>query len=291
MNAFHANIPALRRFLARHPRLAVISGAGISIASGIPAYRDRAGVWQHSKPITHQEFISDPARRRRYWSRSLLGWPAVRDARPNGAHLALAHLERLGHIQLLITQNVDRLHQRAGSAAVVDLHGRVDQVRCLACASTVAREVIQQQLLRDNPQTTSQAALLLPDGDAEIGEELVAQMKVPHCASCGGTLIPDVVFFGGTVPPERVAACNDAVAAADALLVVGSSLQVFSGFRFCRLARERGKPIAIINPGSTRADPLADLKLSSDCEPLLAALAAGASGKPESRPSAAGNPS
>jgi NAD-dependent SIR2 family protein deacetylase len=291
MDEFHANVPALRRFLAQYPRLAVISGAGISVASGIPAYRDRAGVWQHSKPITHQEFISDPARRRRYWSRSLLGWPAVRDARPNRAHLALAQLERLGHIHLLITQNVDRLHQRAGSAAVVDLHGRVDQVRCLACAGTVAREVVQQQLLRDNPQAARKAPLLRPDGDAEIDEELVARMTVPDCTRCGGTLIPDVVFFGGTVPRERVAACNDAVAAADALLVIGSSLQVFSGFRFCRLARDQGKPIAIINPGSTRADPLAALKLSSDCEPLLVALAASTSGTPAVLPSVAGSPS
>jgi len=275
MNPIHATVPVLRRFLADFPRLVVISGAGVSIASGIPAYRDRAGGWQHSPPITHQEFVSDPARRRRYWARSLLGWPTVRDARPNGAHLALARLEQRGHVHLLITQNVDRLHQRAGSAAVIDLHGRVDRVRCLACAATVSREVIQQQLLRDNPGPGSHAAAVRPDGDADIGDELIAEMTIPTCAGCGGTLMPDVVFFGGTVPRERVDACRDAIAEADALLAVGSSLQVYSGFRFCRLARDLGKPIAIINPGTTRGDPLATVKLAADCEPLLAALAQG----------------
>ena len=270
--------------------MVVLSGAGLGIASGIPAYRDRAGVWQHSKPITHQEFVSEHQRRQRYWARSLLGWPTVRDARPNAAHLALARLERQGHIHLLITQNVDRLHQRAGSSNVIDLHGRLDQVRCLGCASAVSREVVQQRLLRDNPHSPVQAARLRPDGDTEPGAGLIAHIRIPACAVCGGTLMPDVVFFGGTVPKERVNACNRAIAGADALLVVGSSLQVYSGFRFCRLASELGKPIAIINPGTTRADPLASLKLEADCEPLLTALAA-ASPAPARHPSAVDSPS
>jgi len=274
MTPAHASLPSLRNFVANHRRLVVITGAGISISSGIPAYRDEEGTWQHSAPITHQEFISDIARRRRYWSRSLLGWPAVRDARPNAAHRALAQLEQLGHVDLLITQNVDRLHQRAGSSAVVDLHGRLDRVRCLACCDLVSREVIQQRLLRANASQETRTAGARPDGDADVEGEWVARLAVPECARCGGTLIPDVVFFGGTVPGERVQACADAIADADALLVVGSSLQVYSGFRFCRLARKLDKPIALINPGLTRADPLADLKLLSECEPLLSALAA-----------------
>lgn len=276
MSAFHTNAPSLRDFVAKHRRLVVITGAGISISSGIPAYRDRDGIWQHSAPITHQEFVSDAARRRQYWARSLLGWPAVRDARPNAAHRALAQLEQLGHIELLITQNVDRLHQRAGSVAVIDLHGRLDQVRCLDCADLVSREVIQQRLSRDNPRRAAQSASARPDGDADVSEEWVESITVPDCTQCGGTLIPDVVFFGGTVPGERVQICYDAIAEADALLAVGSSLQVYSGFRFCRLASKLNKPIALINPGNTRADPLAALKLSSECEPLLTALAAGA---------------
>ena len=291
MNTALATAAALNRFLRDYPGLVVLSGAGLSIASGIPAYRDGAGVWQHSKPITHQEFVGEPERRRRYWARSLVGWPIMRDARPNAAHLALALLERRGHIQLLITQNVDRLHQRAGSSAVIDLHGRVDQVRCLGCANEVSREVVQQQLLRDNPHQPMHAALVRPDGDAEPGAELVAQIRIPACGRCGGTLIPDVVFFGGTVPRERVEACNEAIAGADALLVVGSSLQVYSGFRFCRLARDLGKPIAIINPGVTRGDPLATLKLEADCEPLLTALAGATNPPPYPRPSAVDSPS
>jgi NAD-dependent SIR2 family protein deacetylase len=277
MTPIQANLPSLRRFLADHPRLVVITGAGISASSGIPTYRDREGTWRHSKPITHQEFVSDPARRRRYWARSLHGWPIVRDAKPNVAHRALAQLEQLGHIHLLITQNVDRLHQRAGSENVVDLHGRVDRVRCMACEALLHRNEIQQQLLQDNTLHNAQPAATRPDGDAEANTEFEEQLSIPDCKRCGGTLIPDVVFFGGTVPRERVALCNDAVANADAVLAVGSSLQVFSGFRFCRLAGKLGKPLAIINPGSTRADPLANLKLQGECEPLLAALTASAS--------------
>lgn len=291
MNVLHTNIAQLRRFLADHPRLVVLSGAGISIASGIPAYRDREGVWRHSTPITHQEFIADPDSRARYWARSMLGWPMVRDARPNAAHLALAQLEQCGHIRLLITQNVDRLHQRAGSVAVVDLHGRVDQVRCIQCDVSVTREHIQRRLLRDNPGHARDTGQMRPDGDAEVDAERVATLSPPGCGVCGGTLIPDVVFFGGTVPRERVRRCTDALARSDALLVVGSSLQVFSGFRFCRIARELGKPLAIINPGSTRADDLAELKLEADCGPLLSALAAGLTALKSPHSYAAGNPS
>lgn len=291
MTAFISHLAHLRRFLSDHPRLVVLSGAGISIASGIPAYRGIDGAWKHSAPITHAQFISDPARRRRYWARSLLGWPTVRDARPNAAHLALAQLEQLGHVHLLITQNVDRLHQRAGSAAVVDLHGRVDRVRCLACPEIVSREQVQQWLQRDNPDARSLAVRLRPDGDADVADDAVDRICVPACARCGGILIPDVVFFGGTVPGERVDRCKAALDAADALLVVGSSLQVYSGFRFCRLARELGRPLAIINPGSTRGDPLADLKLQAECQPLLTGLAAGAAANPLRAPYAVGSPS
>ncbi|MEE4144438.1 MAG: NAD-dependent protein deacetylase [Halieaceae bacterium] len=290
MNSLHTCVSLLRDFVAANPRLVVITGAGVSVSSGIPAYRDCDGVWRHSAPITHQEFVADAARRRRYWARSLLGWPAVRDARPNAAHLALARLEQLGRVDLLITQNVDRLHQRAGSTAVIDLHGRVDQVRCLHCVGVFSRELIQQKLLRDNPQPPGLPAPRRPDGDADVADEWVESIAVPRCDLCGGTLIPDVVFFGGTVPRERVQACRDAVAAADAVLAVGSSLQVFSGFRFCRLASQLGKPIAVINPGKTRADALADLKLQADCGPLLEALASVVSSSPP-LPSAAGNPS
>ncbi len=273
MNCLRTDAPALQRFLHDHPRLVVITGAGISASSGIPTYRDREGSWKHSAPITHQEFISDPAKRQRYWSRSLLGWPVVRDAKPNRAHRALTRLEQLGHVDLLVTQNVDRLHQRAGSAKVVDLHGRIDQVRCTQCNANTSRESVQWRLLRDNPHHSAELAAPRPDGDADVPVALVESFTVPPCEHCGGVLIPDVVFFGGAIPKSRVAACNAAIASADAVLAIGSSLQVFSGFRFCRLAGQLGKSLAIINPGCTRADALANLKLVSDCEPLLQAVA------------------
>ena len=185
MNASDASLSPLRDFIAANRRLVVITGAGVSVSSGIPTYRDRDGVWRHSAPVTHQEFVSDAARRRRYWARSLLGWPAVRDARPNQAHLALARLEHLGHVDLLITQNVDRLHQRAGSVAVIDLHGRVDQVRCLHWTGVVARELVQQQLLRDNPQRPDLPAQRRPDGDADVADDWVESIVVPDALVYG----------------------------------------------------------------------------------------------------------
>jgi NAD-dependent SIR2 family protein deacetylase len=272
-------IAELGKFFADHRKVVVITGAGISASSGIPTYRDHRGVWRHSEPIKHQEFVTEHRQRQRYWARSLQGWPAVRDARPNAAHLALATLERQGRVSRLITQNVDRLHQRAGSISVVDLHGRLDQVRCLRCNASFAREHIQQRLLQSNPGVAEAAARpiaarLRPDGDADAADGLVQQFSVPGCEQCTGTLIPDVVFFGGAVPRQRVQSCMEAVERSDAVLAVGSSLQVYSGFRFCRHAVEQGKTLAIINPGTTRADPLASLKLRSACEPLLQAVAA-----------------
>lgn len=272
MHSDDSNSVRLLEFIARYPRLVVLTGAGISAGSGIPTYRDRAGNWQHSTPITHQAFIGSEAARRRYWVRSLAGWPAVRDARPNGAHLALAQLERAGLVNLLITQNVDRLHQRAGSHQVIDLHGRLDRVRCLDCGLTQSREDIQNHFARNgwHPRVTQAAPR--PDGDADI-DETIPGLRPPHCPACRGIVMPDVVFFGGAVPRDTVARCKAAIDAADALLVVGSSLQVYSGFRFCRYAVESAKPLALLNPGASRADGMATLKLAADCAPLLSAVA------------------
>ena len=271
MNAESDNEQILQDFLADNQRVTVLTGAGISLAGGIPTYRDAAGTWQHSEPVKHQEFLQEPGRRQRYWARSMRGWPPVRDAQPTPAHVALAALERRGQIELLITQNVDRLHQRAGSEQVVDLHGRLDRVRCLDCGRMHCRNEVQEQLtsgnLHNGPATSPR-----PDGDADLPEALERQFVVPLCPHCQGTLMPDVVFFGGTVPAPRVQACMEALERADALLVVGSSLQVFSGFRFCRRASELGKPIAIVNPGKTRGDGLADIKLEADCQALLQAV-------------------
>jgi len=267
------DLDQLLAFRAANPRLLVLTGAGISAGSGIPTYRDREGTWLRAAPITHQEFLRDPARRRRYWGRSAVGWPGVRDARPNDAHRALARLERAGAVAQLVTQNVDRLHQRAGSTRVIDLHGRLDRVVCLHCGREDDREALQQRLLRDNPFLREGRGDARPDGDAELPDADIARLRVPDCAQCGGVLMPDVVFFGGSIPAARLTACREALTAADALLVVGSSLQVYSGFRFCRDAAAAGKPIALLNPGRTRADDLASLRLRSPAEALLPALA------------------
>jgi NAD-dependent SIR2 family protein deacetylase len=264
---------ALANFLADHPRMLVLTGAGISLDSGIPTYRDQRGDWQYSTPIQEQAFLRDAHTRRRYWARSWYGWPVVRDAQPNAAHMALAQLEQQGHIELVITQNVDGLHQRAGSRNVVDLHGRVDRVRCLACATVHSRDDVQKMLAKENiwPARPHQSAR--PDGDMDVPDDLLSGLQLPRCSHCAADLRPDVVFFGGTVPHSTVQECHDALERSDALLVVGSSLMVFSGYRFCRRAHQIGKPLAIINPGVTRADTLAKLRLYSPASPLLTRLA------------------
>lgn len=263
----------LLAFLRQHPRLVVLTGAGVSVASGIPAYRDADGRWRNLPPIQHRDFLTSAPARQRYWSRSLRGWPGVRDARPNPAHLALARLERGGHIELLVTQNVDRLHQRAGSARVVDLHGRLDRVRCQRCGAVLGRERVQRELERLNPGIATAGGARRPDGDVDLDDASVEDFRVPDCPACAGILMPDVVFFGGTVPRERVAAVEAALEGSDALLVAGSSLQVYSGFRFCRLARNLGRPIALLGPGHTRADELASVRCTTPSEAALPWLA------------------
>jgi len=253
----------------------VLSGAGISLAAGIPTYRDEKGDWKHSEPIKHQEFVTQESARQRYWARSMRGWPMVGKATPTAAHGALAALERCGKIDTVITQNVDRLHQRAGSQRVIDLHGRLDRVLCMDCGNDYPRTDVQRWMSQSNGWVETSVDVVQqqrPDGDVDVSESLEQIFSVPHCPSCSGPLIPDVVFFGGTVPRARVEECMAAIERADALVAVGSSLQVFSGFRFCRKAAQLGKPIAILNPGVTRADAMAQLKLGSDCQMLLPAM-------------------
>jgi len=264
-------IKELLSFFEKHHRILVITGAGISVSSGIPTYRNNAGVWSRNAPIQHRDFLQKPASRQRYWARSFAGWPAVQLAQPNTSHLTLVQLEQRGHIPLLVTQNVDRLHQRAGQRNVIDLHGRLDQVVCLDCGGRVERTEIQQRLAALNPHLQT-AGTLAPDGDADVPDQLVADVVVPDCLLCGGLLKPDVVFFGDSVNREIVAAINVAIEQADALLVIGSSLMVYSGFRFCRQAAAIGRPIACINPGTTRADDLFELKITDPSEPVLEQL-------------------
>jgi NAD-dependent SIR2 family protein deacetylase len=257
--------PSLVSFLEHHPRLFVLTGAGCSTASGIPGYRDADGVWKTRPPVQYSEFVERPEARRRYWSRSLVGWPRVAAAQPNPAHLALAALERAGFVHTLATQNVDGLHQRAGSRRTIDLHGRLDEVECLECGGRVSRGDVQAMLEGWNPAfAPTSDAPTRPDGDALVEADL-STFCVPDCGACGGILKPSVVFFGESVPRVRVEQALSALEASDALLVVGSSLMVFSGYRFCLAAQALGKPIAVVNLGRTRADALVTLKVEEEC--------------------------
>ncbi len=266
-------IGPLRDWLRRHPRLFVVTGAGCSTGAGIPDYRDENGDWKRPRPVTYQAFMGDAATRRRYWARSLVGWPVMGGARPGAAHHALARLERQGRIELLLTQNVDGLHHAAGSRRVIDLHGRIDTVRCIDCEARTPRAELQRELLRRNPAWAALSASAAPDGDADLQGRDFQSFDVPPCPRCGtGLLKPDVVFFGESVPHGRVDAAHAALDRADAVLVAGSSLMVYSGYRFVQAAAQRGLPVAAINRGRTRADGLLALKLEADVGQALEQL-------------------
>lgn len=263
----------LQYWLHEHPRIFVISGAGCSTEVGIPDYRDASGQWKRPQPVTYQAFMGDELVRKRYWARSMLGWRVMGQAQPGTAHKALALLEQGGWLELLITQNVDGLHSAACSRNVVDLHGRIDTVRCMACDHRLARADLQRQLLALNPAWAQLYAAPAPDGDADLEDRDFSAFEVPACPHCGsGVLKPDVVFYGESVPRERVQRCLDAMGRADALLIVGSSLMVYSGYRFALAAQEQGKSIAAINQGVTRADALLEFKLEADVGQTLMAL-------------------
>jgi NAD-dependent SIR2 family protein deacetylase len=262
----------LDNFVRQHPRLFVLCGAGVSTDSGIPGYRDDEGQWKRKPPVMLQDFLSSEAVRRRYWARSIAGWPMLANARPNGAHRALARLESQGRLQKLVTQNVDGLHQQAGSSDVIELHGNAGKVICLDCGAGALRENIQRVLEEANPEFTAICATAAPDGDADFEPRRLEAFKLPVCARCGGVLKPDVVFFGDSVPRDRVDAALNALEQAAAVLVVGSSLMVYSGYRFCERAWQMAKPIAAINMGRTRADHLFTLKLSRSCAEALAGV-------------------
>ncbi|MGJ4952538.1 NAD-dependent protein deacetylase [Bradyrhizobium sp. HKCCYLS20291] len=270
-----ADPAALKSFIDSHSRIVVLTGAGCSTNSGIPDYRDSDGQWKRTPPVTIQAFLGSEDMRRRYWARSMVGWRRFGQARPNGAHHALARLEAQGRCSLLVTQNVDRLHQAAGTSNVIDLHGRLDRVRCLCCGATLARAEFQDELIHANPHWLAHDAAAAPDGDADLDGVDFTAFTVPACRACGGILKPDVVFFGETVPRDIVATTRDHVEQADAMLVVGSSLMVYSGFRFVRAAADRNIPIAAINLGRTRADDLLSLKLAAPCDEALAFLLEG----------------
>jgi NAD-dependent SIR2 family protein deacetylase len=259
------------KLLERGP-VVVLSGAGLSTASGIPDYRDCEGRWKGAQPIQHSDFLRLESVRQRYWARSFFGWPTVARAAPGRGHHALAQLERAGRVELIVTQNVDGLHHKAGSASVLELHGGLAAVICLSCRARHPRAAVQDWLHAANPELAGNPAPVAPDGDAHVAAELYAGFRVPACPACGGLLKPDVVFFGDSVPRERVASAMAAIKAAAGLLVVGSSLMVYSGFRFVEFARREGKPVMAVNLGRTRADHLLDAKVEQDCDAFLDGL-------------------
>jgi NAD+-dependent protein deacetylase sirtuin 4 len=259
--------------LVRGRRIVALTGAGCSTESGIPDYRGVDTPPRKRPPIQHREFVDRPEMRRRYWARSMVGWPKIAAARPNPTHAALAALEHAGVVAGTITQNVDGLHQAAGSRAIVELHGALARVRCLACEVITSRAELQDRLRAANPTWTldegqNEAA---PDGDAELAAEYEA-FEVVDCIACGGVLMPDVVFFGGSVPRATLDAAWATFDLGELLLVVGSSLTVFSGYRFVRRAAERGVPVAIVNRGPTRGDEHAALRVDALASESLLAL-------------------
>jgi NAD-dependent SIR2 family protein deacetylase len=247
----------------------VLTGAGVSTDSGIPAYRDEEGNWVQSAPMQFRDFVGSELSRRRYWARSMVGWERMARAQPNAAHRAFAELERRGALRLLITQNVDGLHSVAGSERVVDLHGRLDRVICLSCKDLSSRSELQARLVADNAEFLTEKFVVRADGDVELAIDY-ERFRLSACTACGGVLKPDVVFFGENVPAPRVEQSMNALEGATALVIAGSSLMVFSGFRFARAAARSGVPIVILNRGKTRADELAALRLDGNVGELLA---------------------
>ncbi len=263
--------------LLRGLPVTLLTGAGLSTDSGIPDYRGPNAIPR--KPLTYQEFMGDPALRQRYWARNHLGWAHMHHAEPNAGHYAVAALERLGVLNGIITQNVDRLHESSGAVNVVDLHGRFDQIICTDCDNTYSRAFLAIILNELNPGFLEaveavEDVLAAPDADADLrSEELIAGFKIAKCPLCGGLLKPDFVFFGENVPKDRVVRSFDMLDSAGALLVAGSSLTVMSGLRFVKRAAKDGKPVVIINRGETRGDPQATVKLDAGVGESLGYLA------------------
>jgi len=269
------DVERLKEFLNPVSRLMVLTGAGISTESGIPDYRSEGvGLYATSKkrPIQHKVFMDSKKARQSYWARNFIGWPRWSSFQPNTAHLTLAQWEMNGPLTSLVTQNVDQLHYKAGSKNVIELHGTNSTVTCMSCCHTQPRIQLQRLLEQLNPDMSEEIRNdnIRPDGDVELTEEQVASFKVPDCPKCGvGILKPKVVFFGDNVPLERVDRVRKEVAKSEALLVVGSSLFVYSGYRFVVQAKQLGIPVAVVNIGQTRADNMADLKIEAMAGNLL----------------------
>ncbi|XP_075983496.1 sirtuin 4 [Anticarsia gemmatalis] len=269
------DVEILREFLTNHRQILVLTGAGISTESGIPDYRsEEVGLYARSnhKPIQYQEFVKYPRVRQRYWARNFIGWPRFSSIQPNATHHSIRELEKLGRVTSIVTQNVDRLHHKAGSENVIELHGTGYIVKCLKCPYEISREELQKELLKNNPDMESNFSMIRPDGDVELSKEQVEKFKSPLCPKCEGPLKPDIVFFGDNVPKARVDLIRNQVSSSDAVFVLGSSLTVYSSYRIILQARDENKKIAILNIGPTRADDIVDIKVSTKCGDILPEL-------------------
>ena len=271
--ALAAHLDALAGLLAGR-RVAALTGAGISTESGIPDYRGPETRHRARNPVQYNAFVGDEGARQRYWARAAVGWRRFAAVAPNAGHRALAALEAGGALTGVVTQNVDGLHQAAGARRVVELHGALARVRCLGCGSRHDRPAVQARIAALNPAWAARTADVAPDGDADLDDATVAAFRVPGCDGCGGVLKPDVVFFGECVPPPTLAAAWAVFDQSDALLVAGSSLAVFSGYRFVLEAARRGMPVALVTLGPTRGDAHAAVKVDAPLGRVLAALAA-----------------
>ncbi|KAK7480065.1 hypothetical protein BaRGS_00028702 [Batillaria attramentaria] len=266
------DIIQLQDFVNRSRRLFVLTGAGLSTESGIPDYRSEGvGLYATSKnrPVQYIDFLKSAVIRQRYWARNYVGWPRFSSFQPNEAHKTLSYWEHVGLVHWIVTQNVDALHYKARSLRVTELHGSAHRVVCLSCHHKTHRTEMQERIRQLNPVWHAQSQEMAPDGDVSLTQEQVEGFKVPECSRCGGILKPEIVFFGDNVPRPTVAFVLERLAESDAVLVAGSSLEVYSGYRFVNKAHEQGKPIAIINIGNTRADKFADLKISARCGHVL----------------------
>ncbi|XP_004928926.1 NAD-dependent protein deacylase Sirt4 [Bombyx mori] len=265
----------LKEFLTNHNKILILTGAGISTESGIPDYRSEdVGLYARSnhKPIQYQEFVKYPKVRQRYWARNYIGWPRFSCVQPNVTHLCIRELEKKGKVTSIVTQNVDRLHHKAGSEKVIELHGTSYLVQCLKCPYEIDRHELQEILTENNPDMESSFSMIRPDGDVELSREQVEKFRAPLCPKCEGPLKPDIVFFGDNVPKYRVEQVRKEVTSSDAVFVMGSSLTVYSSYRIILQARDEHKNIAILNIGPTRADDIVNIKVSTKCGDVLPEL-------------------
>ncbi|KAJ4926882.1 hypothetical protein JOQ06_014626 [Pogonophryne albipinna] len=269
------SLELLQDFVSRARRLFVITGAGLSTESGIPDYRSEGvGLYARTdrRPMQYSEFVRSAKARQRYWARNFVGWPQFSSHLPNSAHRALQRWEERGKLHWLVTQNVDSLHSKAGQKRLTELHGCAHRVMCLGCGAVSEREELQARFIALNPEWRAQTSGVAPDGDVFIEDEQVLHFRVPSCEACGGILKPEVTFFGDNVNKATVQFVRDRLAESDAVLVAGSSLQVYSGYKFLLAAGDRKMSVAILNIGPTRADHLAELKVSGRCGEVLAAI-------------------